>query len=261
MTALTLFSWGYWGWGNVTRRFVEGADAVEAARGFAPPEFVDIRISRSVRAVGFRDRAFEQLVGAGRYTWLKSLGNLSVQTHGGPAIQIARPEAASELIDLALAAAARGRRILFFCSCERPVERAGSECHRVTVARLVRAAAAMRGVALETIEWPGGEPEPIEIAVTRTMLRSVRGGRKTVPIEAPEPLARFAGLPWGSPVQLTAGEAGGSVIVSGPAAFTGGHWCLPVVQLAPAEAGQAIELGKVFRKRHGYQRLGLPMKP
>ncbi len=33
-------------------------DAVEHARGFAPPLFVDVRVRRSVRALGFRDRAF-----------------------------------------------------------------------------------------------------------------------------------------------------------------------------------------------------------
>jgi hypothetical protein len=39
---ITLFSWGYWGWGNVTRQFVEAVDAAEASRGFAPPLFVDV---------------------------------------------------------------------------------------------------------------------------------------------------------------------------------------------------------------------------
>jgi hypothetical protein len=67
MTTITLFSWGYWGWGNATRQFVEAVDAAEAAREFAPPLFVDVRISRSVRAAGFRDHAFEQLVGKDRY--------------------------------------------------------------------------------------------------------------------------------------------------------------------------------------------------
>src|SRR5688500_8003061 len=50
---LTMFTWGYWGWGTTTREFVQAADAVEASRGFNPPLFVDIRIRRSVRAPGF----------------------------------------------------------------------------------------------------------------------------------------------------------------------------------------------------------------
>jgi hypothetical protein len=48
-------------------------DAVEKARGFAPPLFVDIRISRSVRAPGFNRAPFEGVVGKSRYRWLDDL--------------------------------------------------------------------------------------------------------------------------------------------------------------------------------------------
>jgi hypothetical protein len=37
MKPMTMFSWGYYGWGNATAQFVQAADAAEAARGFAPP--------------------------------------------------------------------------------------------------------------------------------------------------------------------------------------------------------------------------------
>jgi len=43
------------------------ADAVEAARGFEPPFFVDIRIQRSVRAANFCGDAFRKIVGEARY--------------------------------------------------------------------------------------------------------------------------------------------------------------------------------------------------
>ena len=33
MKKLTLFSWGYWGWGSSAAQFVKAADVVEAARG------------------------------------------------------------------------------------------------------------------------------------------------------------------------------------------------------------------------------------
>ena len=59
----TLFSWGYYGWGNHTQNLVEAVDAVEASRGFEPPFFVDVRIRRSVRAAGFNGPAFENLLG------------------------------------------------------------------------------------------------------------------------------------------------------------------------------------------------------
>ena len=59
----TLFTWGYYGWGNHTPSLVEAVDAVETERGFQPPIFVDIRLRRSVRAAGFTGQAFERLVG------------------------------------------------------------------------------------------------------------------------------------------------------------------------------------------------------
>jgi hypothetical protein len=49
----TIFTWGYYGWGNATPQLVESVDAVETSRGFEPPIFVDIRIRRNVRAKGF----------------------------------------------------------------------------------------------------------------------------------------------------------------------------------------------------------------
>ena len=36
MKRITLFSWGYWGWGNSVNKFIEATDAVEAARGYSP---------------------------------------------------------------------------------------------------------------------------------------------------------------------------------------------------------------------------------
>ena len=37
MSRITIFSWGYWGWGNATPQLVHLVDSVEAARGFNPP--------------------------------------------------------------------------------------------------------------------------------------------------------------------------------------------------------------------------------
>ena len=68
----TLFTWGYYGWGNHTPDLVEAVDAVETRRGFRPPIFVDIRIRRSVRAAGFTGPAFERLLGRDR--WMKPRG-------------------------------------------------------------------------------------------------------------------------------------------------------------------------------------------
>ena len=42
MAVITIFSWGYWGWGNATRELVQGIDAVEQS----------CRVSRDVHADG-----------------------------------------------------------------------------------------------------------------------------------------------------------------------------------------------------------------
>ena len=104
-TSATLFTWGYYGWGNHTRQLVKAFESVETSRGFNPPIFVDIRIQRSGRASGFVGSAFEKLLGPDHHVWMKSLGNLKVKTRTGPKIQIAEPAAAEELLDLALESA------------------------------------------------------------------------------------------------------------------------------------------------------------
>ena len=77
MKPITIFTWGYYGWGNHTRQLVESVDTVETSRGFKPPMFVDIRIRRAVRAAGFTGPAFENLLGPNRHRWMKSLGKCS----------------------------------------------------------------------------------------------------------------------------------------------------------------------------------------
>jgi len=71
---LTIFSFGYSGWGAKVQRLIRIVDAVEAARGFEPPVFVDIRIKRAVRAPGFRDDALKRLLGFSRYRWFRRSG-------------------------------------------------------------------------------------------------------------------------------------------------------------------------------------------
>jgi hypothetical protein len=57
---LTAFSWGYCGWGSATRELVWAFGEVEKSRGYGEPLFVDVRVSRSVRAAGFLDLILEQ---------------------------------------------------------------------------------------------------------------------------------------------------------------------------------------------------------
>src|SRR3954468_16761455 len=102
MATTTLFTFGYYGWGNHTPQLVEAVDAVERSRGFEPPLFIDIRIRRAVRAKGFQGNAFEKLLGPSRHRWMKSLGNTFIKTRTGRNIQIAEPATADELLDLAV---------------------------------------------------------------------------------------------------------------------------------------------------------------
>jgi hypothetical protein len=154
MPSITIFTWGYYGWGNHTPQLVEAVDAVETSRGFEPPLFVDIRIRRSVRAAGFTGSAFERLVGSTRHCWMKSLGNKSIETRIGPRIQIAEPSAADQLLDLALDIFRKRQRLLFFCSCKWPRCDGRINCHRATVAGLLLKAAKKRGLKIEVVGGP-----------------------------------------------------------------------------------------------------------
>ncbi|MCE9563952.1 MAG: hypothetical protein K8U57_18070 [Planctomycetes bacterium] len=73
---------------------VETVDAIEKSRGCKPPIFVDIRIRRSIKAVGFNGTIMSGF-------WMKSVGNNFIETRAGPPIQIADPETAKDLLHLA----------------------------------------------------------------------------------------------------------------------------------------------------------------
>ncbi len=228
----TLFTWGYYGWGNHTPQLVEAVDAVERSRGFEPALFVDIRIRRAVRAKGFQGNAFEKLLGQDRHRWMKSLGNKFIQTRTGPNIQIADPGAAGELLGLAVDLAERKQRLLFFCSCQWPRCDGEIHCHRATVAELVLAAAKKRAVPVEIVERPGGEPRQIDLDVTPQMFAAVRKGRMTVPLGDSPDLAHVAGLPWCSIATIQAkGEKLHRVV--GPAISQTTGWVLPVFPFFP----------------------------
>jgi hypothetical protein len=231
MTATTLFTWGYYGWGNATPQLVEAVDAVEASRGFEPPTFVDIRIRRIVRAKGFQGSAFEKLLGLTLHKWMKSLGNRFIETRTGPNIQIADPSAAGELLDLAVESDEQKQRVLFFCSCQWPRCDGEIACHRTTVAGLVLAAAKKRAVPVEIVEWPGGKPRQIDLEVTPQIFASVRNGRMTVPLDKRPDLAEVAGLPWCSVATLHS-EGEKLYRVVGPAIRQPGQWVLPVFPTA-----------------------------
>jgi hypothetical protein len=228
MKRITIFTWGYYGWGNHTPQLVEAVDAVEASRGFKPPMFVDIRIRRTVRAQGFQGANFEKLLGLGRYRWMKGLGNKFIVTRTGPIVQIADPSGADDLLDLALESARHKQRLLFFCSCQWPKFDGELACHRTTVAELVLKAARKCRAEIEIVEWPGGATKQIEFDVTPEVFAAVRRGRKTVPLGRQPDLAEVAGLPWCSTVTLKSdGQTSHRVV--GPAIRQPDKWVLPLM--------------------------------
>jgi hypothetical protein len=238
MKATTLFTWGYYGWGNHTEELVVAVDAVETSRGFEPPIFVDIRFRRTVRAKGFQGSNFEKLLGQSSHRWMKGLGNKFILTRTGPIVQIADPSAANELLDLALESATHKQRLLFFCSCQWPKFDGEPACHRTTVAELVLKAARKRSAALEIVEWPGGKPKQIELDVTPEVFAAVRRGRKTVPLCKQPDLPEVAGLPWCSTVTLKSNAETLHRVV-GPAIRQPDQWVLPIMS-DPLDASATI---------------------
>jgi hypothetical protein len=226
MKRLTAFSWGYWGWGgNHTRDFVRTVDAVERARGKRPPIFVDIRKSRSVRALGFRDAAFQEMVGKPRYQWMgKKLGNPHIVGRGKRGIRITDPSGGDDLLDVVADAQRDNRRVIFFCACKRPCD-----CHRSDVAALLVKVARRRGMTLKIVEWPGGDPETVGLTVSDEVVKGVLRDRKRVPLAGSSRarIRKLTALPWCSRVGLH--SSGGDIaIISGPAQLAA-DWYLPVI--------------------------------
>jgi hypothetical protein len=247
---LTLFTWGYSGWGNSTRKLVQAVDIAEKERGFKPPFFVDIRLRRNVRAKGFLGDAFERVLGAARYRHIPKLGNRFVAT-GEFGIKIDDPSAVPELLKLAIECYRQKRRVLFFCSCE---DLKTKSCHRKKVADLVLRESERQGRRIEIIEWPGYKPtHNTTVKVTSAMLKKVAGGRKSVSLGKSVNLKEFAGLAWGSVVTLQAGKQT-LPIVSGPAKYHKG-WCLQVERHGKIgeDAKRLKQWGVSFRKTKGLE--------
>jgi hypothetical protein len=250
---ITAFQWGYEGWGNATKQLIKAFDRLEKARGFELPIFVDVRYSRSVRAAGFRERAFENLLGHSRYRWMRSLGNAAIGT-GQVEIVIQCKDAAQQLLDLVIDAAESNRRVIFFCSCPSP-ECAGT-CHRATVAKLLIRAARSRKVAFEVQEWPGTNVTrgvAASLEVTNAELRRVRRGSKTVSLTRRQISPALMGLAHGALVELHA-PAGKQVLSIAPPIFRGGGWRLPIFLFPPEEEDTANSLWPhVIRLRKKYK--------
>jgi hypothetical protein len=248
----TLFTWGYWGWGNATHELIKAVDATERKRGFKPPIFFDIRYRRSVRAKGFRGDAFERLLPKGRYRWFPRLGNSHIAT-GERGVKIADPFSAKILLEEALRYAKDKRRLIFFCACEFP-----RFCHRHTAASLVLEAAKRIGQQIRIVEWPGGGPLRTTVRVNQSTYEAVCRGLVNVPLRGRVAPRDVVCLPWGSIVDIKSGKQS-FPIITGPARFQRGR-LLPIWERG--EPGthtiQLRSLSEEFRKRNGFRPLQSP---
>jgi hypothetical protein len=256
--SLVIFSWGYWGWGTATGQFVSAVGAVEKARGFEPPMFVDTRIRRSVRAPGFNGSAFERTVGPALHRWMPSLGNLAV-LDGSEGIRIKDPGAAADLLDLALECCPQRRRILFFCSCEYPGHEGLNGCHRTAVARLVLEEAQRRSIGLHVQEWPGGEPShDLRIGVPSDAVKRMERGAKSIRLPEAVSLSVVAGIPWCSDVEVVPGsdETSSRRVLTGPAKYSKHDgWWLPIIGGTMDSHASLAELRRQARELRARQGL------
>lgn len=253
----TLFSWGFWGWGNATEQLVKATNIAERMQRFEEPIFVDIRFRRQGRAKGFVGDAFRDLVGRSRYHYIKDLGNQEIAT-GGRGVRIKNPAAVSELLELALTAADENRRAVFYCVCEFPRCKGKLACHRLTVTKLLLAHAKKLGHEVCVVEWPGGRPHETQLKIdSKLFSRVTRGGRKSIPFASGR-LKEFAGLPWASLLEIGCEGLAKADVLVGPARFATskikpGFWYLPVIESPKPGATKETLLRQAVRWRteHG----------
>jgi hypothetical protein len=253
MTPLTVFTWGYEGWGSSTPQFKQLVDIVEQERGYAKPLFVDLRFHRNGRAIGFKGDEFDRVLGKGRYRWMNALGNRQLNATSGPSVELNDPTAIEELLGLALARSAKGQRTIMFCSCGLP--RQGDRvCHRVAVATLLLKLAARRNVALTIAEWPGGEVKTIAVPVNNEQAVKVRAGAANINLGPRRPSAALLAMPWRSVAQLKAADFSARAIVD-PPIFRGDRWLLPLPFFLASERATLDGIKK--RSRTERRRSGL----
>ncbi len=260
-TPLTLFAFGYWGWGTATDKLVAAVDAVEASRGFKPPIFVDIRYRNRTRAPGFSGHTFRDLIGAERFRYMQKLGNRAIVDDSIYPIVIDDPTAAKDLLDDAIRASGDRRRVIFFCACKHPIEPDnGFRCHRTTVAKLILKEAKKRGIEVEVVEWPGGKPRGLDVRVDRTVFRQLEarlrgsGSTQNIPLGRTLPGPEVLSLPYGSIVIARNGRDV-LAVMSGPATFASTKWQLPALEVfAHSDERLADLVAKGLRRQKAWGR-------
>ena len=185
---------------------------------------------------------------------MPELGNKRIVSGSGPVIQIAKPAAAKDLLELAIKLSKDKQRLLFFCSCEFNKSEGKTNCHRCTVAGLLIKNAKKQGVSIQVVEWPGGDPKNIEMEVKPKVFDVIKKRRINIPLPKDYDLAEMAGLPWGTIVTFKCNDQQFNRIV-GPAIRQKGKWILPV-QFFYFDQDTSLAIyhkeSEKIRKLHGY---------
>ncbi|MEI8259167.1 MAG: hypothetical protein WCJ30_26155, partial [Deltaproteobacteria bacterium] len=223
-TMIEAFMWGYWGWGGSTRELVDSFDAAEKARGFKPPLFVDARVRRAVRAVGFHGDAFEKKYGSERYRWMRGLGNRAVLERGSP-MELMDESEVGDLLDEIIASDRIRRRVIFFCACQTPRDDGERSCHRDLICELLLKEARRRKVALTVSEWPGGQPRRVIANFALSAAAAALGTALSVPTPSDMEPSVAVALPWGSYAMIDSPH-GPIPLILGPAIHKNGRWAL-----------------------------------
>ncbi len=257
---LEAFTWGYWGWGNSTKELVRAFDAAEKQRGFNAPVFVDARVRRTGRAVGFRGDAFEKRLGAARYRWMEGLGNQGVVDRS-PEIYLRDATQVRDLLDLVTDLHAERRRVLFFCACRDARWNGARNCHRDLVAELLVKEARRRRIALCVSEWPGGAPRHLVATFPAEAARAAVSAAQSTPVPRGMSPAVAVSLPWGSFAMVEVPEGSVPFIV-GPAIHAHGRWTLRLPWFVPEKPWTELRLRRAImalRKGMGHEaRYSLP---
>jgi hypothetical protein len=251
MKSLTAFTWGYWGWGNAAPQLVKAVDALERARGFKPPLFADIRLSRSVRAPGFRDHAFGDLVGPKRYVWMPKLGNERFRTGG---MELHDQTGARDLLDAIASASKESRRVIFFCACETPNRVDG--CHRYLARDALLGEAKRARVPLEVQEWPGTAPSggvDLVVKADKACAETLRRDLDWIPLPVSVKLPEMASLPFGALVKF---ETNGEPVhaLTAEVRFRKGGWYLRRLDAARGDPRALVAAASKLRR-------GLELQP
>lgn len=149
-----VYLFGYDGWGphvELMKAAFLGHNKRVRGRGL---KWVDARLKRTVRAIGFRDNTPEKILGKDNYIWINEFGNLGIVDGGNIKIKDLHGGLNKLLAELHSAEKNKSDLILF-CQCDQP------DCHRYTVRSEILNT--KEGKQLQFAEWSINEKTSLDL--------------------------------------------------------------------------------------------------